>query len=232
MSRRLLGALIVTAWAVFFDYLWASGEALRYVGPRTSWVVPFGAISLTLAAVAALSGAVRAGGVRASGRDAAGSLLTLSPIALVLVLPAASLGAQAASVKDAPDAARSITGRAVARHTPLTLADVAAANVSAEFARKRGVLPGRRIAIKGLVSRMDRGGVLRLTRFTSSCCAADALAFHAPVRLPPAQARKRYPIDQWLAIEGRLAKAPTGGLIIEATQATPIPEPDNPYEAI
>ncbi|HWT95946.1 MAG TPA: hypothetical protein VN238_23295, partial [Solirubrobacteraceae bacterium] len=126
----------------------------------------------------------------------------------------------------------SITGRAVARHTPLTLADVAAANVSADFAKRRGVLPGRRIAIKGLVSRAPSGGVLRLTRFTSSCCAADALAFHAPVKLPPAQIRKHYTIDQWLAIEGKLARAPKGGLIIEATQATPIPEPDNPYEAI
>ncbi len=28
------------AWAGFFDWLWLSGRAGDYVGPRTAWVVP------------------------------------------------------------------------------------------------------------------------------------------------------------------------------------------------
>ena len=52
------------AWGALFAWLWLSGESVRYLGPRTQWVVPVGALGLTLAA---------AGYLRATRADAVGA---------------------------------------------------------------------------------------------------------------------------------------------------------------
>ena len=48
---RLLRGVALLSWALFFDWLCLSGRSSLYVGPRTTWVVTFGAITLTAAAV-------------------------------------------------------------------------------------------------------------------------------------------------------------------------------------
>jgi hypothetical protein len=67
---RVLRGVGLLAWAVFFDYLWLSGRSADYVGPRTTWVVVFGAITLTAASLLYLSGALtRANSERPSARE-------------------------------------------------------------------------------------------------------------------------------------------------------------------
>jgi uncharacterized membrane protein len=48
LDLRSIRALALVAWAGVFTWLWVSGESVRYLGPRTQWVVPVGAIGLTL----------------------------------------------------------------------------------------------------------------------------------------------------------------------------------------
>ncbi len=77
---RLVRGLALLAWAGFFDWLWLSGRAGDYVGPRTAWVVPFGGIVLTITALLYLRG------VRAGERSRAPSLLeSLGLLALLVV---------------------------------------------------------------------------------------------------------------------------------------------------
>ena len=38
--------LVLAAWAALFAVLWAADEGQRYLGPRTQWVIPFGALAL------------------------------------------------------------------------------------------------------------------------------------------------------------------------------------------
>jgi hypothetical protein len=44
---RLIRGLALLAWALFFDFLWLTDRGSLYVGPRTTWVVAFGGITLT-----------------------------------------------------------------------------------------------------------------------------------------------------------------------------------------
>lgn len=45
---------VVLAWAGFFTWLWLSGQMTRYLGPRTYWVVPVGAVALLAVSAAGL----------------------------------------------------------------------------------------------------------------------------------------------------------------------------------
>ena len=46
LDLRSIRALALVAWASVFAWLWITGESVRYLGPRTQWVVPVGAIWL------------------------------------------------------------------------------------------------------------------------------------------------------------------------------------------
>ena len=48
---RVAGGLVLAAWAFLFWFLQISGRVNLYLSTRTSWVVPIGAVLLTLAAV-------------------------------------------------------------------------------------------------------------------------------------------------------------------------------------
>ena len=65
-ARHLARTVVLVTWAAFFDWLWLSGASGRFVGPRTAWVVLFGAATLT--AVAALHLAMSRRRPRARGR--------------------------------------------------------------------------------------------------------------------------------------------------------------------
>ena len=47
MNRVGFARMVVLAlWSAFFAWLLVSGEVYRYIGPRTRWVVVFGAVML------------------------------------------------------------------------------------------------------------------------------------------------------------------------------------------
>ena len=96
MSWIRLRAIGLSAWCAFFVWLWVSGEMVRYLGPRTYWVIPFGAITLGIVAVAHIPLLGRAGA--SAGRRELGALaMILAPILLVVAVPSPQLGTLAAS---------------------------------------------------------------------------------------------------------------------------------------
>ncbi len=73
-------------------------------------------------------------------------------------------------------------------------------------------LEGRTIVLEGFVTPNDDGGWY-LTRFVSSCCAADASAVKVEIQDAPAP-----PVDQWVAVTGRYTPSPAAD-----AEATPPP---------
>lgn len=226
-GRRLARGLAMAAWAATFDYLWLSGEAVNYVGPRTTWVVPFGGILLTLAAVGYLAGVRTSGPGRGpSVRELLGLAALLAPVLAILAVPSPQLGAQAVAKKNAPRAPQSAAYRVTDRDAAIGIADVAIASESESFARERGIRPGLRVRITGFVSKTpdDSDAWYELSRFEASCCAADALPFTVRV-----EARgSTYATDQWVRAAGRLVFV-DGEYRLRALAAERIDAPANPY---
>jgi uncharacterized repeat protein (TIGR03943 family) len=229
--------LVLAVWAAVFVLLWATDEGLRYLGPRTQWVIPFGAIALTAAAIghALLTASRRREAATLTRGEAAGSLALLLPILALVLVPEPQLGAQAAAKKRPSNevlAAQLPTrSPAAAERNPLAASfiDVAVAALSPREGAALGLVPGARVRVHGLV--VHDTGVPRtvgLTRFYISCCAADALPILVPVDLGE---RARPPEDRWLLVTGRLRRR-GDGLVVVAQRADSTPAPRSPYVSV
>jgi uncharacterized repeat protein (TIGR03943 family) len=215
---------VLLAWAAFFVMLWVTGETTRYLGPRTEWVVPFGAIALTLAAAAYAGPALRGGGRPLSIREAAGLLVVVTPIIFVLVAPQAELGALAASRKS--------VNRAVTFEKPtggpLSFAAIDYARYSA-VPHELGIVPGRKVDLLGFVARTEvPPEMFELGRFYITCCAADALPTLVKIDPSAVGAADEYRTDSWQHVTGRLAKW-NGEFIVKAESIEAVEAPENPY---
>jgi uncharacterized repeat protein (TIGR03943 family) len=223
---RLVRGTALLAWAAFFDWLWLSGRAGDYVGPRTAWVVPFGGIVLTVATVLYLRGAWRGGGARTpSAGDLLGLVAMLAPLLLVVAAPSSSLGALAVDRKRSSGDQVAAVNR-LGGNAELTLYDIAGANASTDYARDHDIRAGMRVDVDGLVSAQVEGGTFELSRFLASCCAADALPFS--IRVQPPSGAPAFELSQWLQVAGMLRRI-NGSLVLVAERMEPIERPANPY---
>jgi uncharacterized repeat protein (TIGR03943 family) len=223
---RLVRGAALLAWAAFFDWLWLSGRAGDYVGPRTAWVVPFGGIVLTVAAVLYLRGARRGAGPRTpTAGDLLGLVALLAPLLLVVAAPSSSLGALAVDRKRSTGDQIAAVDRLDGGER-LTLYDIAGANASTEYARDHDIRAGVRVDIDGLVSGKVENGTFEFSRFLASCCAADAMPFSIRVQ-PPADA-PAWDLSQWLRVAGTLQRQ-NESLVLIAERIEPIDRPANPY---
>jgi putative membrane protein len=242
LSARPVRAIILLAWAAFFVSLWASGDADRYLGPRTTWVVPFGAITLSLAALGYGALALRGGSSRRVSRvEALGHFALLAPILAVLLVPQAELGAQAARKKDTnrnlalaqigkakKSEAQAATKAAAASKdeiAPIDFLSIASVTTDPGYAEQINVKPGTRVRFIGFAVQGGPAGTFQITRFLISCCAADAVPVMIAVD-PGAQAVP--PDDTWLDVTGRLATR-QGSYVVEAESMRPVAAPSEPY---
>lgn len=222
--RRALRLVVLAGWAAFFDYLWITDEAARYIGSRTAWVVPFGGIVLTFAALLHLLWLRRGpDATDPTRRDLVGSLTLLAPIFVVAVIPAPTLGAQAVAKKQG---VRAPTIVADAQGGAITVVDVAAAGESPEYARVRGVTAGMRVSLLAFVSEVASPTRFTVARFSASCCAADALPFTADVTT--AQPAGSLELDQWVQVSGTLVKEGEA-FVVKADAVEPVAEPSDAF---
>jgi uncharacterized repeat protein (TIGR03943 family) len=228
-----LRTVVLAAWAAFFAFLWASGEGERYLGPRTQWVIPFGALALGATALAqGVLAVTRRAHTEPGHGEVVGSLVLALPILALLIVPTPELGAQAASKKRAsnamlvaqlpaprPTAARGDTTRA-------SFVDVAVAALSPKEGATLGLRDGARVRVHGLVIHdSDVSGTFGLARFFVSCCAADAV----PVVVPVDPGRlARPPQDRWLVVSGALRRRGER-LVVAAAQLDETRAPSSPY---
>ena len=184
---RIVRGLALAAWGGFFVYLWASGRATTYIGPKTSWVVTLGAITLPLVAIAYLWGARGPQARRRRCRELGANALLVAPILLALMVPAPSLGALAVKNKRTKNPPAPIDAPIDGE---IRLYEIAWAGDSAEYAEMNKITTGTPVDFVGFVS--DKAeGKLELSRFYVNCCAADGTAFSVKVTPPVDVARAR-----------------------------------------
>lgn len=160
-----------------------------------------------------------------SRREVLGTLGMLTPILLLLIVPS-PLGAQAAAKQAGSNANLPIPD--AGEGGPVTIHDIAAGSADAEYAANRGLEPGLRVQIDGVVITAGGGGVpLDLTRFQANCCAADAVPFTVRVETPAES--EAFGQDQWIEVTGTLVEDGEGVLSVQAEALEQVSPPSDPY---
>ena len=228
IGQRSVKTSVLGVWAAFFVWLLVSGRVNTYIGPRTYWVVVFGAVCLILATIGQLLLHPPEHETE-SRRWWLGYTALLIPIFLVFVVPEPSLGSLAASRKSAGGivSAAAVRPPALEPGQEVSFQEISYALESEEYAAALGIAEGYEVDLTGFVSASDEfsSEVFPLTRFSIFCCAADAVPYTVSVRPP---ARERYALDEWLRVQGVLARAGET-FVVEATTIEVVEPPDDPY---
>lgn len=220
MNERAMRGVVLASWAAFFVWLLVSGEVLRYIGPRTQWVVVFGAVALALAAICYWL----ARDERGSAGSVVGVAVLLLPILAVMVVPKPSLGSLAASRKMSGGPVVSLQPQPLAPGEEISFPEIEYASESTEYAATSGITDGLAVELTGFVtSTDDENADFALTRFSIFCCAADVVPHSVGV-----VAERDYPDDVWLTVRGTLADK-DGTFVLVADTIEEIPEPRDPY---
>jgi putative membrane protein len=234
LSVRNLRLIVLILWAGFLAWLWISGDVLRYLGPRTSWVVTFGAVTLVIVTIAYLRSSAGAADARRpiSGRESAGLLAMLTPILLAVMLSGSSLGALAASKKlsargvDLASLAESLSSGA----SKADFLQIKAAADDPSSSSSLGISAGEQVDLTGFVMKAGSGprAPFTLGRFYITCCVADAIPIG--VTIEPTIAEGGFAKNTWLQVDGALDKK-GGSYVVDAERIEKISQPSNPYLA-
>jgi uncharacterized repeat protein (TIGR03943 family) len=228
MNRAGLARMVVLAlWSGFFAWLLVSDEVLRYIGPRTRWVVVLGALMLGLTAIAQAR-SLRAGAdVRLSLTEMVALTAFLAPMAVIVLIPRPSLGSEAALRK-----ATGVVGAASSfmpvpqQGAEVSFPEIQYASESQEYAAAMGIFDGYEVKLTGFVTHPSGGReeAFALTRFATFCCAADAVPYSVTVD----QAGGDYQDDTWLTVSGALVFE-GDEFVLKAKRIVATEEPKNPY---
>jgi uncharacterized repeat protein (TIGR03943 family) len=230
LDLRSIRAIGLAAWGALFAWLWLSGESVRYLGPRTQWVVPLGAIGLTLAAAAYLRSTRDVPSSRARPLELMGLAALVVPILAAATLAHAQLGSLAASNKLS---SRGIDPSALARLASRDASSVGflqlnAAGRDAGLSRELGLAAGKPVKLLGFVSSNPGGRrPFELSRFYITCCVADAVPVSVHVS-PGAVRRLRVKRNDWLRVTGVLAHG-NREWVVRALRVEHVDAPSNPY---
>ena len=224
---RVATGVVLSAWAATFWLVLLTGRSSRYLSTRTAWVVPVGAVLLTLAAVGRLMSAREHDPTPLRRTQAWVLGLLLVPVMVTLVLPPSSLTSFAADRRgDAASAGYTATADEIGSGQ-LTLLDVAGAQTSKEGQQALAKRAGESVSFEGFVTVEDTtpADEFLLTRFIVSCCVADAtVAQVRVVNVPPG----RWAEDEWVRVAGTIY--PLGReVIVDQSSITPIEEPTPAY---
>jgi uncharacterized repeat protein (TIGR03943 family) len=232
VDARRARAAVLAIWAVAFGVLWVTDSSDRYLGPRTQWVVPFGALALGVAALAygaAMRGS--AGGMPLSRREAGGLAIFLAPVLAVLLFPHAELGSFAASRKASGSVFLSAKPPVPRSPGDVTFLDLRIAEGDPEFALEAGIRNGIRVQLVGLVTSRDADqSRFELSRFYISCCIADAVAVGVPVEAKGKTAARGIRPDDWLSVTGILAQRGKH-FVLKADAIRSVAKPAHPYRS-
>jgi uncharacterized repeat protein (TIGR03943 family) len=231
LDARSVRTVALAAWAGLFLWLWITGESVRYLGPRTQWVIPLGAIGLSLAALGYARATRERPSPRVPGRELLGLLGLVLPILAAATLAHAELGSLAASNKLS---ARGVNPSALARLASrnadtIGFLQLNAAGRDKQLSSQLGLSNGTPVHLVGFVSKSPSGrnGGFELSRFYITCCVADAVPIAVEVEAGPSAAR-RLNKDDWLDVTGPVQHRP-GTWVIHAVRLRHIKTPSDPY---
>ena len=223
---RVAIGLVLLGWAVMFTTLWLTGRTYLYLSSRTAWLVPMGAVIMSVAAIGRLWTARTEKEEPLEPRTAWALGVIAVPVVLVLALPPSALGAFSAGKRSTftgsaiGATARDVTG-------PLDFVDIGAAQSFPTAMQELEARAGQPITLEGFVT-TDASAPpdeISLTRYIVTCCVADATVAQVRiVGLPPGN----YPTDEWLQVTG--AVYPVGReVLVAADTVQQIPVPSEPY---
>ncbi len=225
---RVAGGLVLAAWAALFWFLALSGRVNLYLSTRTSWVVPIGAVLLTLAAFGRLVAARVRAPEPLHRREAFVMTLMVLPVVVVLALPPATLGSFSATKKTtfSSSAFTSVYGQ-ITSNSPITLLSVAAAQTTTDGAQALAKRGGSQVDFIGIVTRYadTPADEFLLTRYVITCCVADATIVQVRVvNVVPG----RFTSNEWVEVKGQIY--PIGReVILNASSIDGVPRPARPY---
>ena len=228
-GRSALRFLVLASWAALSWFLMLTGRTSIYLSSRTDWVVPMGAVILTLATAGRIpslfSRGIRTIGISRS--DLVGAAALLLPVVVIAATPPASLGSYAVDRRSNVVSAGFITSAADIAEGELTLIDIAGALRTPEAMEVLAARAGESVEFVGFITR-DEGAAadeFTLNRFLVSCCVADALNAQVEiVGAPPGQ----FAVDEWVEVKGNLY--PLGReVVVDASSVKKVPRPKDPY---
>jgi uncharacterized repeat protein (TIGR03943 family) len=219
--------LVLGAWAGLFWFLLVSGRWSLYLSTRTFWVVPTGAVLLTIATAGRLAFArvPRPEPVPTATSWMLGVIAL--PVVLILALPPATLSGYALGRRSG------FVGSGVSVSTSdiasgdLSFIDIAAAQSSKEGMTALRSRAGEQVTLEGFVWHQDgaMADEILLTRYVVTCCVADATSAQVHVvNVPPG----RFEADDWVSVTGLVY--PLGSeILVDASDVHAIPQPSRPY---
>jgi putative membrane protein len=227
-QSRLAGGLVLSAWATMFWFLYLTGRVNLYLSTRTSWVVPVGAVLLTLAAVGRLAATRGPRREPLQRREAVVMALMVLPVVVVMALPTATLGTFSANKKTQFSSVSTSTFYGdITSTSEITLLSVAAAQTSDAGAEALAKREGSQVDFVGFVTRYPDTPVdeLLLTRYVITCCVADATIVQVRVvNVPPG----RFQANDWVEVKGQIY--PLGReVIVNASSVVGVARPAKPY---
>jgi uncharacterized repeat protein (TIGR03943 family) len=235
---RLAALVALAAWASVFWFLLLTHRSSLYLSNRVSWTIPFGAVLLSLAAIAQLASLTSERAEPLRIRSALVLSAIVLPAAAIMVLPPTTLGAFAASRRSALDSsvAKQVVEKIAAQkpsstfHVEITLAFIGAALRSPEAyasVQKLVEREGSAVEFVGIVTR-PKGTAPNefvLARFVISCCIADAVSVQVPVKGVPLGQLKP---DDWVEVRGDVVFEGES-LYVKASAVRRVPRPSSPY---
>ena len=149
---RVGAGLVIGAWAGMFWFVWAAGRTSLYLSTRTAWLIPMGAILMTIAAVGRLASARVERTEHLGSRETVMFGVIALPVVLLLALPPATLGSYAAGRRSNSTgiaaSARIVSG-------PIDFVDIAAARSVKTAAADLRARAGERVTMDGFVTVVD-----------------------------------------------------------------------------
>ena len=224
---RIATAVCLAAWAALFWFIIFSGRLPFYLAPRTEWLAPLGALTLTLAALGRIATA------RTSVQEPLTSVRTRNLIVLtipaiaILLFPPPTLGSFAVGRRStSTGAAYASSASYDLNKADLSFVDIFALgyNGDLELLESRA---GSSSSFTGFVSARPGDGAdeFQLNRFMVSCCPGDAV--NVSVRVVGAPPGK-FSADDWVRVTGTLY--PIGPqVVVDASEVVRVPRPKRPY---
>lgn len=224
---RVLDCLALGSWASVFWFLLLADRTSLFLSTRTAWVVPVGAILLTVGLLGRLLSVRTEEPKPITARSAWGIGLIVLPVITVLALPPASLGSYAASRRSTFSSGGIVASADDIATGDLSLLDVAGGLRSRDGTAALSDRAGEEVDFTGFVTK-DPGAPADefvLTRFLVSCCVADALSVNVRVvDAPPG----RFKADEWVRVSGKFY--PLGrDVIVDSSDIAVVERPKRPY---
>lgn len=226
-GRRSLVGIVLTSWAAVFWFLMASERVSLFLSTRTDWVVPVGAVILTVAAIGRLLTARTESPTDLPLKEVVVLGGLILPAILIATLPPASLGSYAASRRSSIVGGGFISTPGDIRTGELTLLAVGGALRDPESMVALRERAGEEVNFIGFVDREETtpASEFTLTRFVVSCCVADALGVEVRVvGAPPGEFKD----DQWVDVTGSLYPL-EDQIVVDASKILAIDRPKQPY---